>query len=263
MRIFSANRNVILGFCLVLGVIILSILQDLVHSQVRNYHFYISESLLYNSFWMLFAPLILFQIRVFKRFTLLSKISRIFLKFIFTGIVTGLHLILFPLIVVGCSKLFFEHTYRIQSVLNYELSEHLYLCISIYLGIGIFLIFRNSREETPIENELETLKILIILKGTERIPVATDSVYFITAEAPYVAIHTLHKKYLYSDTLASLITKLDKSQFVRIHKSTIIHIERILSYTSRKNGDYDVLLKNGIKKRMSRTYTSNFKSRIH
>jgi DNA-binding LytR/AlgR family response regulator len=118
------------------------------------------------------------------------------------------------------------------------------------------------RKETIVENDKKTIKLLIIQKGTQRITVATDSIYCITAESPYVAIHTQDKKYLYSTTLTSLTSILDKNQFVRIHKSTIIHIGKMSSYVSRKNGDYDVMLENGIKKRMSRTFTSGFISLI-
>lgn len=259
---FSDNRKMMIGFCLTIGIVILSMLQDFVHSQVRNYHFYVSESLLYNSFWLLFAPFVLFQIRVSNWFSNSSKVIRVITNLIFVGFFTILHLISFPSIVVGISELFFYHTYRFQNVLDYELSEYLYVCLSVYLSIGVFLIFKPSQKQTTVKNDLKTVENLLIQKGTERITVASDSIYCITSEAPYVAIYTVDKKYLYSDTLTSLLSKLDKRQFVRIHKSTIIHIEKMRSYKSRKNGDYDVLLQNGIKKRISRTYASAFKSRI-
>lgn len=54
--------------------------------------------------------------------------------------------------------------------------------------------------------------------------------------------------------------KLDTRTFVRVHKSTIVNLEKVSSFKSRLNGDYDLLLKNGTIVRLSRTYAANFKN---
>ncbi|MBK7426438.1 MAG: LytTR family transcriptional regulator DNA-binding domain-containing protein [Saprospiraceae bacterium] len=55
---------------------------------------------------------------------------------------------------------------------------------------------------------------------------------------------------------------MDITQFVRIHKSSIINIEKVKSYTSRLNGDFDVLMENGIKLRLSRNYVKLFREKM-
>ncbi|WP_250629758.1 LytTR family DNA-binding domain-containing protein [Aureibaculum algae] len=54
--------------------------------------------------------------------------------------------------------------------------------------------------------------------------------------------------------------QLDNKAFIRVHKSTIVNFNKVASFKSRLNGDYDIFLKNGVKLRLSRTYVANFKS---
>jgi DNA-binding LytR/AlgR family response regulator len=61
--------------------------------------------------------------------------------------------------------------------------------------------------------------------------------------------------------LKSLENQLDKKQFIRIHKSHIINLQKIISYQSRQNGDYDVTLSDGTVLRVSRNYAKDFKSK--
>lgn len=258
----NLKQKLTLGFCLTIGIIFLSIMQDLAHSQIRNYHFYISESLLYSSFWAMFFPLVLVQLSALEWISGITKHARIVWLVAIAGLIIVLHLLLFPLMVIGFSEVFFEHTYNYRTALQYELSEYLYLCLGVYGGIGAFIHFKTKTKPIIIEENTTILETLIIQKGTERLLLSVDSIFCMTAESPYVALHTETKKYLYSDSLTSLMGQLDSVMFVRIHKSTIIHIGKVTSYTSRKNGDYDVLLHNGLKVRMSRTYTADFKALI-
>jgi DNA-binding LytR/AlgR family response regulator len=89
--------------------------------------------------------------------------------------------------------------------------------------------------------------------------VAVSEILYFSASPPYISICMADKKYLYTDTLKSLSGKLNPAQFIRVHKSTIINIAMVESFTSRLNGDYDLTMKNKATIRVSRHYAADFK----
>jgi two-component system, LytTR family, response regulator len=76
----------------------------------------------------------------------------------------------------------------------------------------------------------------------------------VEADGNYVALHTDKSKYLLLETLTAFEQKLNPKQFVRIHRSTIVNLTWVREIQSHFNGDYTVLLTNGPKLRLSRTY---------
>ena len=93
----------------------------------------------------------------------------------------------------------------------------------------------------------------------ENILVSTAEIILITSASPYIAIHTEKKKYLHTSTLRNIALQLDPDIFVRVHKTTIINSHFVLSYRSRLNGDYDIVLKNQQEIRLSRNYVQAFR----
>ena len=57
-------RILTLGLC---AVVAITILLDFIHSQLRNYSFYLSETLLFKAFWILFLPVIFIQFVFLKK----------------------------------------------------------------------------------------------------------------------------------------------------------------------------------------------------
>ena len=62
--------------------------------------------------------------------------------------------------------------------------------------------------------------------------------------------------------MAELEQELDATDFCRIPRSTIVKIDRIRSLELNENGDYDVLLNDDTRLRMSRTYRKTLQSRL-
>ncbi len=107
---------------------------------------------------------------------------------------------------------------------------------------------------------IENVKKIVIGNGKNNTVVEVNDIYRITAETPYISIQLEGKKYLHKETLKSISSQLDNKLFVRVHKSTIVNLDKVVSLKSRLNGDYDILLENGIELRLSRTYAANFKN---
>lgn len=78
---------------------------------------------------------------------------------------------------------------------------------------------------------------------------------WLEAEGNYVALHVAGgKAHLVHDTLTHLEAKLDPARFVRIHRSTIVRVDRIKELLPHFNGEFVVVLKDGARLKLSRSF---------
>jgi two-component system LytT family response regulator len=75
-----------------------------------------------------------------------------------------------------------------------------------------------------------------------------------------VMLHIGAASYLYHETTSGIEKKLDPARFLRIHRSTIVNIERIKELHPWFNRDYSVTLKNGVKLTMGDSYRQRLKA---
>jgi two-component system LytT family response regulator len=81
-----------------------------------------------------------------------------------------------------------------------------------------------------------------------------DEIDWIETSANYVELHVGKQTFLLRETLSTLEEKLDPQQFARVHRSTIVNLDRIQELQPWSHNDSLVLLKDGTKLRMSRRY---------
>jgi two-component system LytT family response regulator len=96
------------------------------------------------------------------------------------------------------------------------------------------------------------LSRLPIPKNGRMMFVATNDIDWIEAEGNYVRLHVGSREYQFRETLAELGEKLNPAEFLRIHRSAIVNIERIKEIQPWFHGHHRVLLENGTELRMSR-----------
>jgi two-component system LytT family response regulator len=75
-----------------------------------------------------------------------------------------------------------------------------------------------------------------------------------------VLFHVGAAAYPYHGTTSSIEDRLDPSRFLRIHRSTIVAIDRIKELHPWFSGDFEVVLKNGTKLAMSAGYKQRLKA---
>lgn len=80
-----------------------------------------------------------------------------------------------------------------------------------------------------------------------------EQIDYISAEGPYARIHTPARNYLIRERMKSLETRLGNHGFFRIHRSTIVNMERIDCLTPSLHGDYKVILKDGTSLELGRS----------
>jgi two-component system LytT family response regulator len=85
---------------------------------------------------------------------------------------------------------------------------------------------------------------------------------WIEAADYYACLHVGAKTHLLRRSMSELERDLDPAIFCRIHRSTIVSLERVRSLKLGEDGEYEVLLDNGTGLRMSRGYRKQLQSRL-
>jgi two-component system LytT family response regulator len=76
----------------------------------------------------------------------------------------------------------------------------------------------------------------------------------IIAAGNYVRLMAGGREHLLRETIEGLLDQLDPEQFVRIHRSVIVRIDRIREFRPLASGDYSAILRDGTSLTLSRTY---------
>lgn len=95
----------------------------------------------------------------------------------------------------------------------------------------------------------------IAVQQRERIffvPVA--DVDWIEAEGAYVRLHVGDRSHLVRDSLKNLEDKLDAGRFLRVHRSTMVQIDRVVEMAPLFHGEYQLTLRGGARVKLSRSY---------
>jgi len=110
------------------------------------------------------------------------------------------------------------------------------------------------------------------LKARERYPArlivkSAASNYFINVEAidwieaagNYAQLHIGSKLHLVRETMNSLEARLDPYQFIRVHRAAIVNMARMKQLRPCASGHYKLLLEDGTRLTLSRTYREKLK----
>lgn len=109
-------------------------------------------------------------------------------------------------------------------------------------------LLRDIEDETKYAARLEVKSV------GRTIFVPVEEIDWIKADSNYSRLHVGKDQYLIRETLGSLEGKLDPALFARIHRSAIVKLDRVREMRPQINGDQVILLRDGTKLEMSRTY---------
>jgi two-component system LytT family response regulator len=94
----------------------------------------------------------------------------------------------------------------------------------------------------PIRTENETIRLPVV------------SIDWIDAAGDYMCVHAQGNTYVLRETMKALETVLDPNRFARVHRSTIVNVERVQRLRPHMNGEYFLTLANGQELKLSRSY---------
>lgn len=104
-------------------------------------------------------------------------------------------------------------------------------------------------------------RLVVKAGGTTRFIRVVD-IDWIEGAGVYVNLHVAGKELLYRAALNELAEQLDPMRFIRIHRSAIVNIDSILQLEPISHGEFEVVLKNGARSRVSRTYRALLEKRL-
>jgi two-component system LytT family response regulator len=98
----------------------------------------------------------------------------------------------------------------------------------------------------------------LTVRSDDRIRYVTCSdVEYFQADGNYIAIHAKGEAHRIRMAIGSLVDQLDPAMFVRIHRSTIVNLDRVREVQPWFGGDYIAIMQSGVKLRVSRARASS------
>jgi two-component system LytT family response regulator len=107
------------------------------------------------------------------------------------------------------------------------------------------------------------IKRFPVRRGNDFTFVQVEDVDWIEGLGDYAGLHVGDRTHLIREPLTSLEARLDRNQFVRIHRSTIVQVERTVRVEPLANRDAILTLRTGKTLRVSRTYRSRLEDLLH
>jgi two-component system LytT family response regulator len=103
----------------------------------------------------------------------------------------------------------------------------------------------------------------LVIKSSGRIYfVRIHDIDWCEASGNYVRLHIGQQTHLVRGTMSHLESQLDPAQFVRIHRSAIVNVERIQELRSSFNGEYLITLTDRTRLTLSRGYREGLQARL-
>jgi two-component system, LytTR family, response regulator len=85
---------------------------------------------------------------------------------------------------------------------------------------------------------------------------------WIEAADYYASLHVGAKIHLVRRSMNELESDLDPTRFCRIHRSTIVNLERVRELRFDSDGEYELVLADGVRLRLSRRYRKEVQARL-
>jgi two-component system, LytTR family, response regulator len=104
-------------------------------------------------------------------------------------------------------------------------------------------------------------RLVVKSGGTTRF-LRVAEIDWIEGAGVYVNLHVGGKELLYRAALNELADCLDPVRFVRVHRSAIVNIDSILELQPISHGEFEMVLKDGHRSRVSRTYRALLEKRL-
>lgn len=103
----------------------------------------------------------------------------------------------------------------------------------------------------------------IVVKSPGRVAfLRLDEIDWIEAAGNYVRIHAGQTAHLLRETMKSFEARLDPARFVRIHRSAIVNVDRIVELRPMLHGEHTVILKDGTRLTASRKPDATFRKML-
>jgi two-component system, LytTR family, response regulator len=119
--------------------------------------------------------------------------------------------------------------------------------------------FSATKQQAPVKQPLD--RVAVKVDGVLKI-IRTADVDWWETDGNYMRLHVGGTSHLIRMTAASIEPQLDPRAFIRIHRRYIVNVDRIVEVQPWFAGDAIIILRNGAKLRLSRTYRERLHARL-
>ena len=104
-------------------------------------------------------------------------------------------------------------------------------------------------------------RIAVEARGQVRL-VPVEAVDYVSADGPYAVLHAGGETHVVRERMHALEGRLDPARFFRVHRSTIVQLDRVEALLTAPGGDYAVRLRDGTRLSLSRSRRDAFARRL-
>ena len=132
--------------------------------------------------------------------------------------------------------------------------------------------FDNARFERTLERVKQRIRTAedlprklerLAIKSAGQVSfVKVTEIDWIEAADYYACLHVGPRNHLLRRSMAELEEDLDPGVFCRVHRSSIVNLDRVRGLKLSEDGEYEVLLEGGARLRLSRRYRKELQSRL-
>jgi two-component system LytT family response regulator len=148
----------------------------------------------------------------------------------------------------------------LQVIKDCRINEYMQRLMPLLNGVDQLSESGKHREK---EHKTTKLDIIPVAVSGRTVLVRANDIDYISAADYYAEIHAGKQAYLFRESLTSLERRLDPRKFIRIHRSTIVNADKVLSIEPLFGGEYEAALDNGINLKISKSHLTEFKKRMN
>jgi DNA-binding LytR/AlgR family response regulator len=135
------------------------------------------------------------------------------------------------------------------------------------LGAAVWLETRKPAgaaafDQQPASPPGEPLDHLLARAGRRLTRIPVSQIDWIGASGPYCEVRAAGRTHLIRASLGDIESRLDPASFIRIHRSTLVRLDRIGELKQRARGDYAVVLQDGVELNVSRARRRTLTQRL-
>lgn len=128
--------------------------------------------------------------------------------------------------------------------------------------LGLARAKERIRGATRGGHDRPTVERIVVKSAGEVCFIKIHDIDWIEAADYYACLHVGTRNHLLRRSLAELEEELDPNQFCRTHRSSIVNLDRVRSLKLHEDGEYEILLENGVRVRLSRRYRKELEERM-
>jgi two-component system LytT family response regulator len=125
--------------------------------------------------------------------------------------------------------------------------------------------FSDNRLLTLVEQLTSNHKLpdRVAIRNNGRVVfMKVDEIDWVEASDNYVCLHCGKETHILRETMSQLEIRLDPARFLRVHRSTIVNLDRIKELQPWFRGDYRVILRDGTELTLTKSHREKLESRL-